>query len=174
MSKIPRKNSPSNWWPKEAGKIPTREGVSRQRLWQLRQRALGRCHICGEPCAPAFMCQKHTDAERARQRQGSVGYGPYRCSKCGGRGHGARSCGREPIEFSKNFHTSLASTASTRESPIPGRRLLARRARGVTLYTGTREPTEAEPSATCGYTGGELPRPAGVNCDVRAGRSLRK
>jgi hypothetical protein len=47
--------------------------LSRQRRWQLRQRALGNCTTCGRPAFTAQHCLKHARAarERVRARVGS-------------------------------------------------------------------------------------------------------
>lgn len=46
---------------------PTRP-VSRQRLWQLKQRAEGCCWRCGQP-AVGSLCPEHLAKERERQRR---------------------------------------------------------------------------------------------------------
>ena len=42
--------------------------VSRQRKYQLRREAAGRCRLCGEPGSP--YCTRHADAQRNFRRNG--------------------------------------------------------------------------------------------------------
>jgi len=46
-----------------------RKDISRQRRWQLKQRKLGRCELCGKKNARGYrMCAVHVIANRLRQR----------------------------------------------------------------------------------------------------------
>ena len=49
--------------------------ISRQRRWQLRQEAAGRCTICGRPGSPEFkrLCAEHALRSRQRGREGLAG-----------------------------------------------------------------------------------------------------
>ena len=44
--------------------------ISRQRKWQLKMRASGRCERCGDPAVTSDYCLKHAvdNRERARKR----------------------------------------------------------------------------------------------------------
>jgi len=44
--------------------------ISRQRRWQLKQRKLKRCVLCGKPAATGYvMCSLHVIKNRLRQRK---------------------------------------------------------------------------------------------------------
>jgi hypothetical protein len=43
--------------------------VSRQRRWQIRQRAKGLCILCGEPAVTKTFCLRHAISARERERQ---------------------------------------------------------------------------------------------------------
>jgi hypothetical protein len=42
--------------------------ISRQRKWQLRKKAEGKCELCGEPSAGGVHCEKHKKMNRIYYR----------------------------------------------------------------------------------------------------------
>ena len=71
--------------------------VSRQREWQKKMRATGRCTICGKPQAKdsATLCAVHQEIHRKQARtrkQKRYGYRPWRP---GSRGHA-------PLDWKEN------------------------------------------------------------------------
>lgn len=67
--------------------------VSRQRRWQLKQKRLKRCIICGKPSVVALHCQYHREKNNASQRLTMrKARHPYRCSRCLQTGHNIRTC----------------------------------------------------------------------------------
>lgn len=56
-----------------------KEGVSRQRRWQLKKSAQGLCQICGDaPILSAKVCARHylDDRERGRAKRRALGIAP--------------------------------------------------------------------------------------------------
>ena len=46
-----------------------RKVVSRQRVWQLRMKAEGRCMLCGKPRATVSYCRKHANLRNMLNRK---------------------------------------------------------------------------------------------------------
>lgn len=76
--------------------------MSRQREWQKRMAAEGRCIICGERAVQAMYCEDHALARQVRreERLAESSDAPpkkqtHKCSACGTIGHNARTCPAE-------------------------------------------------------------------------------
>lgn len=74
------------------------EKLSKQRRWQLRQTAAGRCPHCGakrqrlELSLCAECMQDSTDRAKARYAESHPGAAQTRCTACEGVGHNRRTC----------------------------------------------------------------------------------
>lgn len=83
--------------------------VSRQRQWQIAQRAQGLCAICAKPSYRSGLCEEHWEYQRqyARDRYRRVveekgntvrPHKPYICGLCGKEGHNRRTCSMPAYE----------------------------------------------------------------------------
>ena len=70
--------------------------ASRQREWQQRMQAEGRCIICGDAAVVSCYCERHR-AQRVQKMQAArAEYHPQTCGVCGSKGHNRRTCARHP------------------------------------------------------------------------------
>lgn len=86
----------------QAGKL------RKQRIYQKRNRAEGKCHSCSEPVAlkyngdPDTRCERHRAEGRRIQRIRYAQENPVAkqvtCGRCGAKGHNARTCESEEHE----------------------------------------------------------------------------
>jgi hypothetical protein len=84
----------------QAHSIPVHfEPVKRQRRWQVKMRAMGRCWRCGQP-AIGSLCPAHLVRERERQRRI--------------RGFSRRNLKCRSYTFEANAKEAQSETASTR------------------------------------------------------------
>lgn len=71
---------------------------SRQRKWQMRMKAEGRCGLCGAKAVTALHCERHAEMVHGRWNARKYGPGHVRrravCGRCGERGHNVRTCAR--------------------------------------------------------------------------------
>lgn len=70
--------------------------ASRQMEWSKRQRAEGRCGICGEAEFTRGYCYRHYERRQQRYYERKQDAVPKTCSRCGEQGHNKRTCGEEP------------------------------------------------------------------------------
>ena len=80
----------------------TPEQRMQQKERRYRRSDAGMCADCNAPRISAKHCAAHRDAQNARAnaraaRRGAVPRGPYRCRRCGGLGHLAKTCASREI-----------------------------------------------------------------------------
>ncbi len=71
-------------------KKPKEAPLSRQRLWQIRQRKLGRCRSCSKLANGASYC--HSCRERNKRAYRELHPPAFHCGHCGEKGHNVRTC----------------------------------------------------------------------------------
>jgi hypothetical protein len=98
-------------------KAPVKE-VSRQRRWQLRKQAEGKCIICGQPVATSLFCLKHAIVRREQSRirfgrQRRLRSLTYRLEEAA-QTQKKKSQGRKASQRGKSTRTAMATAGAGR------------------------------------------------------------
>lgn len=77
----------------EAEAAFARGEITAQRLFQVRNRAAGLCHLCKRKATRGVLCGVH--AKKQAKRRQDAGASKARCKKCNGLGHYQKTCNKE-------------------------------------------------------------------------------